>query len=220
MATATMPANVVNARFDLMDVAARMSAGISSAVEAAVPPGTPFRRQLGHDLHLRLNTARGLDRVMARLEQFAAEEQKQNTARRAEWRRQYRREQLAKSPAHKLAGIERRLKAAGVRIDRSDRSETRYAGDHGCHLRISTHELGWADYGSREQVHHGPEVVVSVDDSPADILTQCIAAVREFGRDMPRSDVVQRMDRRDAAALLRGLRLALRRARKAAGVTQ
>lgn len=83
---------------------------------------------------------------------------------------------------HKFAGLARRLKNAGLKVHGSDRSETIYVAIGDCELRISGHELGVADYGTRQQRHRGPEVVMQLDDLAA-VLDECIFQARQWVRD-------------------------------------
>lgn len=104
----------------------------------------------------------------------------------------------------KFSGLARRLKNAGLKVSRSDRSETIYVCCGKRELRISGHELGVADYGSRQQKHVGPEVVVSADQSPAEIIAACLEEVRQYMRDY--AGCYTESERSKAAATLRSLR--------------
>lgn len=79
----------------------------------------------------------------------------------------------------KFTGFAKRLQNAGLRVWRSDRSETIYVAIGKCELRISGHELGVADYGTRQQKHHGPEVVTALEDLGS-AVEACLLAVREY----------------------------------------
>lgn len=108
-------------------------------------------------------------------------------------------------------GLARRLQNAGLRVSRSDSTETIYVEIVGLRtLRIAAHELGWADYGHREQRHRGPEVVAPATASVADILADCLDAARDEVRDCAGGYTAG--DRRRAAVVLRALRTVHRRA--------
>ena len=79
----------------------------------------------------------------------------------------------------KFTGFAKRLKNAGLRVWRSDRSETIYVAVGKCELRISGHALGVADYGTRQQKHHGPEVITDLADIGA-AVSECLVAAREY----------------------------------------
>lgn len=93
-------------------------------------------------------------------------------------------------PGQIIAAAEQVWKRSGLETDRSDRSETRYVTlgwsrewSRSVKLRVSFHELGWADYGSRRQSHSGPEAIVERDATTLDIHTAALEAVREFVAD-------------------------------------
>lgn len=104
----------------------------------------------------------------------------------------------------KFSGLARRLKNAGLKVNRSDRSETIYLAVGPCELRISGHELGWADYGTRQQKHRGPEVVTDLNDLGA-FLYDAIYAVRDYIGDC-RKQLWTESQRTEAAKAICALR--------------
>lgn len=112
----------------------------------------------------------------------------------------------------KINGIARRMKNAGLKVSRSDRSETLYARFGQRDLRLSGHELGVADYGSREQRHIGPEVIISGDEAVADILQDCLYEIRDYLRDYGWK--LSEYGRKQAADSIRKLRGLIRKAAK------
>ena len=104
----------------------------------------------------------------------------------------------------KFSGLARRLKNAGLKVNRSDRSETIYVAVGPCELRVSGHELGWADYGTRKQSHKGPEVITDLRNL-ADSVSEMIYTVREYISDC-RKQYWTASKRSAAAKALCGLR--------------
>ncbi len=47
-------------------------------------------------------------------------------------------------------------------------------------LRLSDHDLGYADYGSREQVHDGPEVIFHGTETWREVLKMVVEATRDY----------------------------------------
>lgn len=108
-----------------------------------------------------------------------------------------------------VSGIARRLASVGIRIDRSPRSESIYARVGTLRCRISGHDLGWADYGTRPQSHNGPEVVFDEPVATVEALRLICRAVREVAE-----SVAHPVERRLLADDLRRLRRAMDRARR------
>lgn len=94
----------------------------------------------------------------------------------------------------------------GLEVRRSPRSETCYAWHGVLALRLSGHALGYSDFGTRQQVHGGPELILDGDDlaPPAEAIDKAIAAVREYGAELARGG--DAMARQDAASMIRALR--------------
>lgn len=101
--------------------------------------------------------------------------------------------------AHRLAVVGKRR---GAMVEASPRSETRYLWCGSLSLRLSNHELGYADYGTRRQAHRGPQVICGVVGL-AEVIAESIAAVREAA-------LLAGTSRRDAAKMIRVLRAARR----------
>jgi len=78
--------------------------------------------------------------------------------------------------AHMLAY--RRQRAKRWTLDYVSASGSRYLCRGDVRLRLSDHHLGYADYGSREQVHRGPELVCTGDGSPRQMLRELVALLR------------------------------------------
>lgn len=180
---------------------------INSECLAIFPPGVESRKRLSATWVKEQKESR-CGALLADIHAEEARIRDAVVAERVSLRAAARRLTLARSPRHRMAGLARRLRAAGIQIERSDRSETVYIGPPDCRLRLSFHELGVADYGTRVQVHHGPEVVLDLGCGAADALTECISEFREAARCLK-----DRWHRKEAARLLLALRLCLRRAR-------
>lgn len=116
----------------------------------------------------------------------------------------------AKTPKEILKSFAARCRAAGLRVSKSPRSATRYISlCYGCEARVSDHELGRADYGSREQHHRGgPEVIVESGWDISKVVAEITYLVRAdcYGLSIGRDE------RPRLAASLRALRLVERRA--------
>jgi len=83
------------------------------------------------------------------------------------------------------AYFDKTLKRAGWKLDHKSDSGSRYYTHpmEDVRLRVSDHELGYADYGSRKQSHRGPEVVLDSIKSEAELLDQVNAAIADY--DLP-----------------------------------
>ena len=112
-----------------------------------------------------------------------------------------------------LKTIAKHLKSSGLPISASNRSSTRYIGFGAVSIRVSDHELGVADYGSRIQKHKGgPDIVISAEKSIVEIVEEIIYEFRQYICDYFawKSDE----DRFDAAKTLCGLRAAYKKLAK------
>lgn len=168
------------------------------------PPGMPNRRNL---YRAACDAATAKRNEPAFREQIEALWKELGTAQKAAKRKALAAVK-ASDPNEQLKrrfhGLARRLKNLGLRVTRSDRSETIYvAVTFTRDLRISGHELGVADYGTRQQSHKGPEVVSDLTDLPATI-GDCIDEVREYVRSHAADWTA--FERSNAAATLCGLR--------------
>ncbi len=110
----------------------------------------------------------------------------------------------AATVAHMIYVEVKKLGSAAA-IKKSPSSETRYVRCGTIELRISDHDLGYGDYGSRKQVHRGPEVVFTAETAadPGFAFAEVLAAVREHAETL-----TCRFARQDAAALIRAIRAA------------
>lgn len=149
--------------------------------------------------HIRPQSAWWSGRILD-LAQQRSEQQRQDAAKAARER-----------PARLLRSIAQRARATTILLDRSDRSQTIYLmSGGGIRVRLSNHELGWADYGTREQVHHGgPDIVIDDEDGPLELIDRIIDECRGWS-----GSVIDSYDRHCLAQFYGALRLMRERARR------
>jgi len=59
--------------------------------------------------------------------------------------------------------------AGGTTLDYRSASGSTYLRRGDVVLRLSDHNLGYADHGTREQLHNGPEIIVNGRETPTDL---------------------------------------------------
>jgi hypothetical protein len=168
------------------------------------PPGTPNRRNLYRAACEATTAKRNESAFREQIETLYAELLKVQRATRRKALASVKAADPREQMRRRFHGLARRLKNVGLRVTRSDRSETVYVSITATRdLRISGHELGYADYGTRQQSHRGPEVVSDLSDLAATVAA-CIEEVREYTRNY--SGDWTAFERSSAAATLCGLR--------------